>query len=118
MTDRNEDATAPATTAGPTATAPWPTQAPAPVEAPAAPAGPATTIDDGVYEVGVDVAPGKYKTAGGSGALCYWDQKKEPGGNFGAGDDQGVAEAGEPQVVTLVKGRYFKTSDCGTWKKQ
>ena len=46
-------------------------------EAPAAPpaaAGPSTTFADGTYEVGVDVAPGKYKTQ--ADGFCYWDRTK------------------------------------------
>jgi hypothetical protein len=40
---------------------------------PAAPAGPATTVGDGVYQIGADVAAGRYKTTGPSdGMPCYY----------------------------------------------
>ena len=41
--------------------------APAVAPAPAAPSGPATEIGQGTYQVGVDIAPGRYKTAGPGG---------------------------------------------------
>ncbi len=88
--------------------------APAPVAGiGAAPAGPPTSMGDGTWEVGVDVQPGKYKTAGGSS--CYWARlRKNDGGsndiinnNVGAG----------PQTVTVNKGEYFKSQRCGAWSK-
>jgi hypothetical protein len=48
-----------------------------------APAGPATRIDgDGTYEVGVDIEPGKCKTAGSaqdSSFSCNWARLKANG---------------------------------------
>lgn len=77
------------------------------------PAGPATTIGDGTHEVGVDVAPGKYKTAGGQD--CYYARLRNTDGgvenildnNLGAG----------PQTVTIKAGEYFESQGCGTWTK-
>jgi hypothetical protein len=75
------------------------------------------SIGEGTWEVGVDVKPGKYKTAGalqtGLG-LCYWHT---------ATDDtnltivaQGVVDKpNEPGRVTLKKGQFFKTTGCEPW---
>lgn len=74
-------------------------------------------IREGTWQVGVDVRPGKYKTAGPSDVnlpLCYWDIRK------GAEDadikTQGVKDAVNAQgVVTLRQGDYFTTSGCKDW---
>src|ERR1700743_3967355 len=67
------------------ASAPPPAPAPAPPPAPASPppaapaGGPKTTIDhDGVYNVGTDIVPGVYTSAGpvGSG-VCYWKRLRD-----------------------------------------
>lgn len=77
----------------------------------------APTIGEGTWEVGVDVQPGKYKTAGANDSisgLCYWDVRK----NNEEGDfvSQGVIDSKlEPGRVTLVKGQFFKTSGCQDW---
>jgi hypothetical protein len=50
--------------------------------APAPPrAGPLTTVGDGVWEVGVDVAAGKYKTAGTDSYGCYYARLKNNDGD-------------------------------------
>ena len=90
-----------------------PTSAPAAAPAPAAePSGPATTVGNGTWEVGTDVAPGKYKSDGVDGSLCYYDQTNESGRIV----DQGVAPEG-PSRTTLKKGLTFKSSGCQDWVK-
>jgi hypothetical protein len=77
----------------------------------------ADTIDDGTWEVGEDVQPGKYKTRVDSGANCYWKIAKDAGSDL---DDilQNDNVDGGPAIVNLKKGQYFTSSDCGTWKRQ
>lgn len=82
-----------------------PTPAPVPVQT-----GPRTSFADGTWEVGVDVAAGKVKTAGAS--TCYWARLTGSGGdiidnNVGAG----------PQTVVIKAGEYFESQTCGTWTK-
>lgn len=99
----------------PTFAAPAPTQA-APVEMPAVESGPMTTFGNGTYEVGVDVAAGKYRSSGVEDSiapLCYWDLTD---GN-GKIVDQGVANEG-PSRATLKKGLTFKSSGCEDWSIQ
>ena len=83
---------------------------------PAAPAGgPKTTIDhDGVYNVGTDIVPGVYTSAGpvGSG-VCYWkrlgDDAKQPLDN---------AMSKKPQIVKIdPTDKTFKTDGCQAWQK-
>ena len=86
----------------------------APAAPPAAAAGPLTTFADGTYEVGVDVAPGKYKTQ--AEGFCYWDRTKKNDGSLGDIVQQGVGDGA--QVVTIKSGEFFKSQSCGTWTRQ
>lgn len=75
------------------------------------------TIGPGIWQVGPDVKPGKYKTPGASDSaipMCYWDVRKgSEEGEIGA---QGVTnEASAQGVVTLAKGQWFNTSGCKPW---
>lgn len=75
------------------------------------PVGPQTTIEsDGVFEVGADMAPGKFKTSGGP--RCYWARLKANGEDIIDND-----LPGGPTTVTVKAGELFKTQSCGTWTK-
>ncbi len=78
------------------------------------PSGPLTTFGDGKWEIGVDIAEGKYKTTGpASGSICYADTENDAG-KIG---QQEVAQG--PVTMTIKKSDgYFKTSGCAEWKKQ
>lgn len=100
------------------------TTPPAPV-APAVPAapvetGPATTVSDGTYEVGVDLAAGRYKTPGpdGSGALdmCYVARSSNDSGELDSIIANDIAQG--PSSVTVKKGEFAKFSGGCTWTKQ
>ena len=80
---------------------------------PATPPGPKTTIDsDGTYQVGVDIAPGNYRTAGSSG--CYWAR---PSG-LDTSDIIDNNNSNGPQVVSIQPtDKAFLTQRCGTWQK-
>lgn len=94
--------------------APKPVQADAPlpssVQAPPAPA--SIQIADGVYEVGSELGPGKYKTPGGSGS-CYYARLK--------GDDHDIIvngySAGPQTVVVKATDSYLELSGGCTWTK-
>lgn len=69
------------------------------------------SIDDGIYEIGNDIQPGKYKTAGGEN--CYYarlgslDSSDIISNHFGPG----------PKVVQVKKTDVaFESSGCGSWK--
>jgi hypothetical protein len=80
---------------------------------PAPPPGPKTTIDaDGTYQVGTDLLPGVYKSAGpveGSGA-CYW--KRSSADKM---VDNGLTKRA-PVVVIDPSDTSFTTNDCQTWQ--
>jgi hypothetical protein len=89
---------------------------PAPAPPPgAAPAPAKTTIDkDGVYNVGTDIVPGVYTSAGPVGnGVCYWkrlgDDAKQPLDN---------AMSKKPQIVRIEPtDKTFKTDGCQAWQK-
>jgi hypothetical protein len=89
--------------------------APKPAAAPQA-AG-STTIEDGQWEVGVDVAAGVYKVTAAvdPDALCYWSitETGKPDNII----DNDIVKGGKP-TVTLKRGQDFTTNDCGTWARR
>jgi hypothetical protein len=98
----------------PPAPAPAPPAAPSPGHG-AAPAPAKTTIDhDGVYNVGTDIVPGVYTSAGPVGnGVCYWkrlgDDAKQPLDN---------AMSKKPQIVKIdPSDKTFKTDGCQAWEK-
>ena len=105
---------APARASQPASVAPAPAQA-APtqaVPAQAAPAqtGPATQVPSSdsafggaTYEVGIDIAPGKYKTTGppSGGDSCYWARLNNTDGDFESIIANGNAAG--PTTVTVAK---------------
>ncbi|WP_407838871.1 hypothetical protein ACE1OC_24820 [Streptomyces sp. DSM 116496] len=72
----------------------------------------------GMLKVGVDVAPGTYKSAGSTedGTGCYWERTKDASGSV---DTIIANENPEGQaVVTIEAGDgFFTTVDCQDWKK-
>jgi hypothetical protein len=82
--------------------------------------GAATSVRDGTYEVGKDIAAGRYKTAGpptnATIRNCRWQSAKDDSGELGSiissGDTQG------PGSVTVKAGEYFQTAGGCTWTKQ
>lgn len=104
-----------------TATTPTGASAAAPKPAPAPkPAGPATTATDGTYQVGTDIAAGRYKTPGpGADSVihdCYWARTKDDSGDLTAIIANGNAQG--PGSVTIKAGEFFQTSGGCTWTKQ
>lgn len=97
------------TAPAPVAKAPAVKPAPAPVVA--------ATIEDGQWEVGVDVPAGVYKvtTAMDPGSTCYWSITQT--GNPDNIIDNDLVTGGKP-TVTLKRGQDFTTNRCGTWTKR
>ena len=76
---------------------------------------PVNVIDvDGTYEVGVDIEPGTYKSAGGVGSVprCYWARLS----SFDESDIIANHLAEGPTTVTIKRGDVaFKTARCAPW---
>lgn len=108
--------TAPQVTA-PSAAAPA-ASAPAAAPQPAAPAGPATSMSDGTYEVGVDIAAGRYTTTGPDRTDLipnyYWERSKDDSGELRSI----IANDNLSGSVSVKKGEFVKLSGGCTWTKQ
>jgi hypothetical protein len=75
----------------------------------------ATTIRQGTFIVGVDIAPGTYKTTGGDG--CYWERMKSFTGNIEGTLANDIVQGSG--IVTIKPGDLgFKTSGCATWTRE
>ncbi|MEU3523874.1 hypothetical protein AB0E62_08420 [Streptomyces sp. NPDC038707] len=79
---------------------------------------PATSVegDGGMFKVGTDIAPGTYRSTGNADDSCYWERAKdaEDGMDSILANDNVTGTA----VVTIsASDAYFKTNDCGDWKK-
>lgn len=95
-----------------TVTRPGPTVKVTETQKPAEAAG---AIGEGTWEVGVDVAPGRYKTTVAvTSDMCYW--KITTTGKPDNIVDNDIVTGGRP-TVTIKKGQDFTTQDCGEWKK-
>jgi hypothetical protein len=119
-----QSAPAPAAPAPVAQAAPEPAPAPAPAPAPVAPAPapePAAPagIESGKYEIGVEMAPGKYKTPGPDGSgMCYHARLSatDNGGTVGDIIDNNISQG--PDTVTVKKtDGFFETSGCQPWVK-
>ncbi len=92
--------------------APTPSPTPAPATGPAPGPGPKTTIAaNGTYNVGSDIAPGTYSSAGPiENSACYW--KRTSGDTM---VDNAMTK--KPQVVTIAPtDTSFTTTDCQPWQ--
>ncbi|MCO1657692.1 hypothetical protein [Pseudonocardia humida] len=78
------------------------------------PTGPLTTFGAGVWEVGVDIAAGKYKTTGTDGYGCYYARLKENDGSLGDIISNGFVQ-GPATVTVKAEDGYFETSGCEEW---
>lgn len=72
--------------------------------------------EDTPLKVGEDLPSGTYRvTASVAGRNCYWIKSSDSEGSNIIKND--VPQGGRPQV-TLQKGQWFTSQDCGEWRKQ
>lgn len=69
-----------------------------------------TVINDGIWQVGVDIEPGLYRAPGGSG--CYWALLR-------TADTQDIINNGGfgPNQTVQIDSPWFESSNCGEWRK-
>lgn len=82
---------------------------------PPPPPGPAVEFTQGTLEVGVDVQPGKYKSAGPTGANsagCYWARLSNDGTDI---IDNSIVRG--PGTITIRAGELIETTGCQKWVK-
>jgi cytoskeletal protein RodZ len=75
------------------------------------------TISNGLHEVGVDVQAGQYKTDVPDSESCYWARHKDDSGELDAIIANENIDGPARASVTIKKGEFFESGDCGTWKK-
>ncbi|WP_330318475.1 hypothetical protein [Streptomyces platensis] len=83
-----------------------------------APAGPDTTVGQGSYLVGKDIAAGTYRTGGPAASdmpLCYWARAKDTSGARDSVLANGTPKG--PARVTVHTGETFETNGCRRWTK-
>ncbi|MEV4122894.1 hypothetical protein [Micromonospora sp. NPDC049645] len=72
----------------------------------------------GTYEVGRDIAPGRYKTSGPPGGVggpsCTW-QISAGAGPVDWGTAQGPAYMPTDPADQLVTGQVVRVADCASW---
>ncbi|MFI9720632.1 hypothetical protein ACIHFE_13395 [Streptomyces sp. NPDC052396] len=70
---------------------------------------------NGMYRVGVDIAPGTYKSQGNKDG-CYWERAKDAlHGTDSIAANENVT--GNGLVTISADDAYFKTSGCTDWKQ-
>ncbi|MGW3492510.1 hypothetical protein [Streptomyces sp. NPDC001020] len=72
--------------------------------------------DAGMLRVGVDIAPGTYKSAGNKDDGCYWERTKDALHSLesiAANDNV----TGTAVVTVAANDAYFKTTGCKDWTK-
>jgi hypothetical protein len=73
-----------------------------------------TSFGDGTWQIGVDVEPGTYATAGAVDPTCHHALRRTRTG----GDSIGAADGPGPATVVLREADgWFETSGCATWKR-
>jgi hypothetical protein len=118
----NDIATTPAPTATVTATETAEAESATASKAPAAKKTtepePGSTMNEGTYEIGVDAKPGRYKTrVPQDSAGCYWEKMKDDSGGFNSLIANGEVNPGGRVSITLKRGEFFNSEDCGTWTR-
>ncbi|MEU9468223.1 hypothetical protein AB0D78_16510 [Streptomyces avermitilis] len=72
--------------------------------------------DGGMYRVGVDIAPGTYRSTGNTDDLCYWERAKDALHSIESIRANNNV-TGSAVVTISASDAYFKTTGCQDWKK-
>ena len=78
---------------------------------------PGEPLGDGVYLVGIDIAPGRYRASGASEDCSWWRLNGFQGDpSFGYGPVPDIIAHGDSTTVDIFETDVgFRTSSCGTW---
>ena len=79
--------------------------------------GPRTTFADGIWTVGKDVKPGRYKTTVPNDVFaCHWERMRDTNGTTQSTIAEGLGEPSSHVTVTIKStDKAFKSELCGTW---
>ncbi|MGK5731838.1 hypothetical protein [Streptomyces sp. URMC 124] len=72
---------------------------------------------NGMYKVGVDIAPGTYKSTGNKQDACYWERAKDALHESAESIIANENVTGSALVTIAPGDAYFKTAGCADWKK-
>lgn len=71
---------------------------------------------DGTFQVGKDIQPGTYRSAGTTSIACTYQRMHDASGSLSSLIDSGVQQSG-PSVVTISPSDgVFKTTGCQVWQ--
>jgi hypothetical protein len=77
-----------------------------------------STMDEGTYEIGVDAKPGQYKTrVPENSSGCYWERLKDDRGGLNSIIANDNVNPGARVSITVKRGEFFNSKDCGTWAR-
>jgi hypothetical protein len=77
----------------------------------------APIIDDGIFIVGQDLAPGTWRSTGGSGFGCYAARLSGFGGTLNEIIANDLTTDGGLIVTVAGSDKGFETTGCGTWTR-
>ena len=87
-----------------------------------APSGPRTSFDNGIFQVGVDIAPGTYRSEGPEpgGIFCSYMRLRDVGaGTSDLNNVIAIENVDGPAIVTIVASDGgFMSQSCLTWQKR
>lgn len=80
---------------------------------------PLTSFPDGNFEVGVDIAPGTYKTmVPPTSNNCYWERQRSLSGEMGDIITNDNTSPGQQVIVKILPtDKGFKSKGCGFWSQ-
>ena len=81
----------------------------------------AAGFGNGVHQVGVDIQPGTYASAGPaeSGRSCYWARLRKTENEYGSNIiDNDVVREGQALVTILASDWAFESSGCLRWLRR
>ena len=77
---------------------------------------PGEPFSDGIYLVGIDIAPGRYRAVGISES-CLWYRRASFGGMHSDGYESPLGYGRESVVDIAATDAGFESSGCGTWTR-
>lgn len=84
------------------------------------PTGPAISVSDGSYQVGVDIAAGRFKTSGPDAndiiPSCYWARSSNDSGAVASIIANDIVSG--PGVFTVKSGEFLKLTGSCVWTLQ
>ena len=76
----------------------------------------ATEFGSGAWIVGVDIAPGKYRSSGGDGVgYCSWSRLSAFDGDFYSAIELGGGRAGQSVTIDATDVGFGAHTSCGMW---